>query len=189
MFTKHRWQILGIVTCLCFFMDWLSKYLAATYLYGHLPIKIIGNYVQFMLVYNRAALFGIDPRHWIPFFPLNAFFFVFTIIAIAVILFYFKILHEKDILSQIGLILILPGALGNLFDRIVHPAKGVVDFIRVGISDTVYWPIFNLADAYVTVGVILMIISFIFEGQYGKKTRSSTAPEKPVSQDNTVVNE
>jgi signal peptidase II len=62
-----------------------------------------------------------------------------------------------------GLTLILPGALGNLLDRILHPGLGVVDFIRIGVSDTLYWPIFNMADVYVTVGVGLIFINFLQE--------------------------
>ncbi|HAJ79129.1 MAG TPA: signal peptidase II [Fibrobacteres bacterium] len=173
MFFKHRWKIFFIVTIVCFFLDWLTKYLVSTNLYGHIPVRIVGEYVQFMLVYNKAALFGIDPRHWLPGFPLNAFFFVFSIIAIIVIVFYFKTLRNTDMTAQLGLMLILPGALGNLFDRVLHPQSGVVDFIRVGISETVYWPIFNLADAYVTVGVLLIFVNFLIEEQRQKKKKSA----------------
>jgi signal peptidase II len=58
----------------------------------------------------------------------------------------------------IGFILILSGGLGNLVDRIFYGY--VIDFIRVG-----GWPNFNLADSYITIGVILIIIS-LFSKDY-----------------------
>ena len=148
---------------LCLFLDILSKQIVVHFLYGQPPVKIIGHYVQFLLIYNRGALFGVDPRHFLPWFPLNAFFFFFSILAVVVIVIYFSRLHLSDILMRWGLTLILPGALGNFIDRLIHPKTGVVDFIRVGISETVYWPIFNLADAYVTVGIALVFIHFLLE--------------------------
>jgi signal peptidase II len=83
-----------------------------------------------------------------------------------------------------GLLIIVPGALGNLFDRVIHSSLGVVDFIRIGISDTVYWPIFNFADAYVTIGVTLVALNFLQEEQRRKVKSGATSPietplEKP----------
>jgi signal peptidase II len=161
--TRSQWLIFISITVLCLLLDMLSKRMVVHFLHNHQPVRIIGNYLQFMLVFNKGALFGFDPRHFLPWFPLNVFFFVFSILAVLVIVVYFSKLRPSDVLMRWGLTLILPGALGNLFDRIIRPNSGVVDFIRAGLSDTVYWPIFNLADAYVTVGVALVFITFIRE--------------------------
>jgi signal peptidase II len=75
-----------------------------------------------------------------------------------------------------GLTLILPGALGNLFDRIVHSQLGVVDFIKIGLSETTFWPIFNMADVYVTIGVGLICCNFILEEIKLKKISAAVQP-------------
>ena len=58
-------------------------------------------------------------------------------------------------LKKIGLIMILGGALGNVFDRILY--KAVPDFIDFHIGNF-HWFIFNLADIFITLGVIFMIL-------------------------------
>jgi signal peptidase II len=181
---KYKWRIFTLVTAVCFFLDWMTKHIAMSTLQGRPPIRIIGHYLQCMLVYNKAALFGLDPRHILPFFPLNMFFFIFSCIAITAIVIYYKSLREGDSLMLWGLLIIVPGALGNLFDRVIHSSLGVVDFIRIGISDTVYWPIFNFADAYVTIGVTLVALNFLQEEQRRKVKSGATSPietplEKP----------
>jgi signal peptidase II len=159
----------------CFFIDWLTKYLAASLLQGKRPFHVAGRFLQLLLVYNKGALFGFDPRHFLPSFPLNSFFFVFSFIAIVVIVAYFNALKESDSFMKWGLTLILPGALGNLLDRIIHPQLGVVDFIRIGVSDRLYWPIFNMADVYVTAGVALIFINFLRD-EFKPKEKSAPAP-------------
>jgi signal peptidase II len=160
---KRKWLFFAILTLVFFAIDLLTKYWAVDSLHGHPPLKIAGRFIQFLLVYNRGALFGFDPRRYLPSFPLNLFFFIFSILAIVVIVAYFRTLGDSDRAMKWGLTLILPGALGNLFDRMLHPHLGVVDFIRIGISDTLYWPIFNMADTYVTVGVACIFINFLHE--------------------------
>ena len=149
--------------------------MAASSLQGRRPFHLAGRFLQLLLVYNKGALFGFDPRRFLPSFPLNAFFFIFSIIAIAVIIAYYQSLKDSDTLMKWGLALILPGALGNLLDRIIHPMLGVVDFIRIGVSDMLYWPIFNMADVYVTVGVALIFINFLRE-EFTPKEKSAMAP-------------
>ena len=173
---QRKWSVFVIVTFVCFLVDVFTKFLAVEKLAGQFPFHVIKPYFDFVLVYNRGALFGLDPRSIIPGFPLNAFFFVFSIIAITVIVLYYKNIKNTDMLMQWGLTFILPGALGNLFDRIIHPHLGVVDFIKIGISETTFWPIFNMADVYVTIGVILVLCNFVQEELKQKKSSVSLQP-------------
>jgi signal peptidase II len=161
--SRLQWSLFISVTALLLCIDLLSKNWAEDFLHHRLPLRILGQYVQLLLVYNKGALFGFDPRHFLPWLPLNTFFFSFSALAVVVIVGYFSTLCRSDVLMRWGLTLILPGALGNLSDRILHPQQGVVDFIRIGISETVYWPIFNCADTYVTIGIVLIFISFYRE--------------------------
>lgn len=169
---KKKWLLLLTVTMVGFFLDWFTKYLADSMLdYGN-PVRVLGKYVQLMLIYNKGALFGFNPAEFISSFPLNQFFLIFSLIAIAILFFYYKSIPRNDVLMHWGVAMILPGAFGNLFDRIIHPSKGVIDFIRIGISDTIYWPVFNLADVYVTVGVAILIFCFINEEKKRKLNKA-----------------
>jgi len=185
---KHKWLLVTIIACAGFFLDWFSKYLAELKLPYGSPVDVIGKYFQFLLVYNKGALFGINPRDFIPGFPVNQFFIVFMIIAIVVLILYYRSLPKSETVMHWGLAMILPGALGNLFDRIVRAEKGVVDFIRVGISEEVYWPIFNLADAWVTIGVGLLLFAFITEEKRRKKETALNNPEDKKRENKPVVN-
>jgi signal peptidase II len=169
---KHRWWILCGVTAAGFTLDLWTKTLAARHLSGGTVRQIAGEYLELVLVYNKAAVFGLDPRQIIPGFPVTLFFTIFTILAVGVLLLYFRHLKKTEIAMQWGLALVLPGALGNLCDRILHPGRGVVDFIKADLNVWPFdpWPVFNLADALVTMGVAVMIIAFIFAERKRKKT-------------------
>ena len=160
---KKRWTVLLLVTLIGTFLDWFTKYLADSKLTFGLPIPVVGDFFQLLLVYNKGAVFGLNPRSFFPGFPVNTFFIIFTIAAIVMLLIYFKNINRKDVLTHWGIMLILPGALGNLLDRLLHSQKGVIDFLKIGVSNNVYRPIFNFADVYVSLGVIILCISFILE--------------------------
>jgi signal peptidase II len=168
---KYRWWILAGIVAVGFFVDWWTKILAVRHLSPVEPLRIVGNYLELVLVRNKAAVFGLDPRHLIPAFPLNQVFTAFHLIAVVVLVVYYRYLKKTDRLMHWALAVILPGALGNLFDRLVHPSLGVVDFIKMDLRVWPFhpWPVFNMADAWVTVGVGLMILSFLLEERRRKK--------------------
>jgi signal peptidase II len=169
---KHRWWLLVIVAAVGFFIDWWTKYLAAKHLSSFETYRLAGDWLELVLVYNKGAVFGLDPRHLIPGFPVNMFFTVFHVLAVIILVAYYRYLKHYDRLMHWALAVILPGALGNLFDRIMHPAIGVVDFIKMDLRVWPFnpWPVYNMADAFVTIGVGLMIACFIIEDRRRKKT-------------------
>jgi len=82
---------------------------------------------------------------------------VFTILAAVMLVVIFRMyLHTRphDVPQAVALGLIAAGALGNLIDRL-RSTRGVVDFIDVGVGDARFWT-FNVADAGVTVGAVLL---------------------------------
>jgi signal peptidase II len=92
------------------------------------------------------------------------FFIVTTLIAIGLILSFFRQLSPGDRLSATALGLILGGALGNLIDRLVHGE--VVDFLRIQLWGGHTWPDFNVADSSIVIGVALLVIElFATEGE------------------------
>jgi len=160
---KYRWILLGAVTAAGLFLDLGTKYLAYTRLEEHVPVEVIGRYLMWKLVYNDGAVFGTNIAALLPWLPPAVFFVTFMLLAIGFLLFYFKMLKKDEVLLHIGMMLVMPGALGNLHDRIAYGDKGVVDFILMGIPPNHYWFIYNVADIFVTVGVSIMVIYFIVE--------------------------
>lgn len=166
---KNRWGLMAVLACGGLFLDWLTKHIVQTSLPYGVPHDVIGHYLQFLFVYNKGALFGFNPRTLIPFFPVNMFFFIFNTLAMIILILYYRSIPKGERTLLFGLAMIMPGALGNLLDRVLHPQMGVVDFIKMGISENTYWPIYNFADAYVTIGVVLLLISFMKEEKNKKK--------------------
>ncbi len=175
---KFKWVVLISVALIGFFLDWYTKFLAEKYLTYGMPHTVFGDYLQMLLVYNKGAIFGLDPKKLVFGFPTNQFFFVFNTLAMLLLAFYYHNIPKRERLMHWGIALIFPGALGNLFDRIIHAQKGVVDFIKIGISPDLYWPIFNFADIYITIGVAILIFCFITEEKRRKKYESGIEPLK-----------
>ena len=173
---RHPWLLLGVVTVIGLAADLVSKLLAEQWLPIGQPRSCLGKTLELMLIYNRAGVFGIDPGNVIPGFHVQNFFPFFNLVAALLLLVYYRFLKRSSVFMHWALAFVMPGALGNLLDRIIHPARGVVDFIKVDLGFPPFhpWPIFNLADAWVTIGIILMAVSFLFEEQ-GKKNASEAA--------------
>lgn len=131
-------------------------------------ISVIGDFLTITFVENPGMAFGIE------FGAGKILLSIFSLIAsIGIIWLLFK-LEEHPTVVRIGVMLILAGAFGNFVDRMFYGVfyseaplfyGHVVDFIRVDIPDIdigplyyTHWPVFNFADAYVTVGVIILLI-------------------------------
>lgn len=112
--------------------------------------NIIGNVVKFTYIRNPNSVFGLHFGGPIISTALTVIAFIFVMI----------LFFKSDIrFSLLGLSLIIGGALGNLMDRVLY--MEVIDFIQVGARGW-YWPTFNVADSFVTIGLILIIIYFLF---------------------------
>lgn len=138
--------ILGIV------IDQITKNLASTMLDPDEPVDVIGKVFQFVYTENAGAAFGMMQGK-------QTFFFIITALVVLFILYFiFKMPHDERYFS-IGLVLsfVFSGAVGNLIDRIVHTY--VVDFIYFS---PINFPVFNVADIFVTVGCIVFAIMVLF---------------------------
>ena len=122
----------------------------------------INQYLNIYLVWNTGIGFGIFSSENSLFYN----FFTGVIILINFVLLYFAIIEIK--IKSFFLMVILGGSLGNLFDRIYYSA--VPDFIDLN-YDGYHWFIFNVADIFITFGIICLILSeFIF---YKKKNEKN----------------
>lgn len=113
------------------------------------PHEVIGNWLQLTLAYNKSAAMGIDLGQWSR--PLLA---LLTFVALAILGMIYRKAAVHDRWLAVALALIIGGATGNLVDRLAS-ARGVVDFLDVGIGDHRFW-IFNVADMGVTTGAMLL---------------------------------
>jgi len=129
-------------------LDQFSKYLIARNFLLNGSLSLMGGVLRLTYIRNPNAAFGISFGPRIPLLPI-------ALLAICILLLTFYKTGSKGGASLVGLSLILGGALGNLIDRIRF--KEVVDFIDIGVG-RFRWPVFNIADSCVTVGVVLLIL-------------------------------
>ena len=110
-------------------------------------------YLNLYLIWNKGIAFGLFSFE--KFFIYQSISLVIFIISIVLII----MIVKSDGFKKYSLILILGGALGNLFDRIYYSA--VPDFIDLHINGF-HWFIFNVADIFITIGVINLILDELF---------------------------
>ena len=144
--------IILIIIIFSFFLDLLTK----NYALNHLIINhslSINNFLNFTLAFNYGAAFSFlsDAGGW-----QRWFFIIFSFIVI-IIISYMMIYDDNS--PYIAFSFVIGGALGNLNDRIIYGY--VIDFIEI-YYNTFYWPIFNIADVAISIGVILLLHNIIF---------------------------
>ena len=112
------------------------------------------NYLNIRLIWNEGIAFGLLS------FNSRFFYNSLSILILVIILIVLYMITQSNGLKKYSLILIFSGALGNFYDRIFYQA--VPDFIDFHINNF-HWFIFNLADIYITLGVLFMIVLEIFD--------------------------
>ena len=163
---QFRTSVLLSTSCLIFILDRLTKYLCNTYLdYGQ-PVTVFPGF-DLLLAYNSGAAFSFlnDAGGWQRWLLTG---FSSTISVLLVI--WIIRLPKQEKLSAIALCLILGGALGNLYDRMLHGY--VVDFISI-YYQSYRFATFNIADSSVFLGACLMILD-IFRNRPGPSQLAET---------------
>jgi len=154
--------IVWTVALSAIFLDQASKILVETTMKLGQSDAVVGDLFRLTYIKNAGGAFGI-------FLGGGWFYFLASLIAVMMILFYLRRLPAGRILPRLSLAMILGGALGNLIDRL---RSGVVtDFLDFGIGTT-RWPVFNLADAFITVGVMLFFIAMLRTQKEGAEDRT-----------------
>ncbi|MGF1548427.1 MAG: signal peptidase II [Thiotrichales bacterium] len=148
---KWLWLSGAVIT-----LDQATKYLAERGLVMHDPVAVIPGFFNFTLMYNTGAAFSFlaSAGGWQRWF--------FTVLALGVsivLVFWLKRLPSNERWTAAALALILGGAIGNVIDRILH--GHVIDFIQ-WYYDKYYWPAFNIADAAIFVGAVILIALTLF---------------------------
>lgn len=147
----RQWRFLW-VTILVLLVDFITKNLANHVMSVGQSINLFPG-LNLTLVHNTGAAFGLlaQAGGW-----QKTLFIIVAIVVAVVILVWLRLMKTSDRVTAIALCLILGGALGNLYSRII--AGYVTDFIDVYYK-VLHWPSFNIADSAITIGVILLIWS------------------------------
>lgn len=140
-------MLLLLIAAFVVAVDQFTKYLVTSNMSEGMGIPIIDGIFHLTFILNAGAAFGILEN--------NRWFFVVTALSVLIFLFYYRraIMAESK-LVQMGIALFAGGALGNLIDRIRTGL--VIDFFDFRI-----WPIFNVADIAICLGVGLILWSTI----------------------------
>ncbi|MDF3844781.1 signal peptidase II [Pseudomonas citronellolis] len=151
----NRFGRLGLlwITVLVLVVDQVSKAYFEGTLSLYQQIVVIPDLFSWTLAYNTGAAFSFlaDSSGW-----QRWLFALIAIVVSAVLVIWLKRLKPSDTWLAIALALVLGGALGNLYDRIV--LGHVIDFILVHWQNRWYFPAFNLADSAITVGAIMLAL-------------------------------
>ena len=159
---RQRALLVAVIVVAVVFLDQLTKTWAVASLADG-PVSIIGTDVQLALSRNTGGAFsllqGMTP--------------VLAVLAIVLVVFLVRAARRTDgLVAVVALALVLGGAIGNLSDRVLRSPGflrgAVVDFVRVG-----GFPTFNVADAAITSGAILLVGWSIFGGG---RDRAEAAP-------------
>jgi len=143
-----------IIILVIFLSDRISKIyiIQMAELEGVVDIYIT-TYLNFYLIWNKGIAFGL--------FSFNEVFIynIITIIIITITLIVLIMIAKTEKFKKYFLLFVFGGSLGNLFDRIYYSA--VPDFIDFHIKDF-HWFVFNVADIFITLGIICLIFDEIF---------------------------
>lgn len=144
--------MIGIIGSL-FLADQITKFIANFTMMEGQNYEIIDNFFYFTYVHN-------DGMAWSLFRGMRWLFVICTILAIGVMFYFFCMTKKHEVLTRYGLVVVLGGTLGNLVDRIF--LGYVRDFIHFYIYNYDF-PIFNVADIAVVLGIGMIILEIIIQ--------------------------
>lgn len=158
---------LFIVALLIVVLDQLTKWLVVTNIpYGGSwsPWEWLSPYARIVHWSNTGVAFGMLQG-------MNPVFIGLAILVSGAIIYYYQQIDKKDWLIRLALIMELGGAIGNLIDRIRY--GHVIDFISIG-----RFPVFNVADSCITVGVVVLLIGVWVQEKREKARAARPADDK-----------
>ena len=150
-----------LIIIIIFLIDRLSKFYVIFLNEKNNGLQIYSSkFLNIELYWNSGIAFGL-----FSFSENNLYNYMTLLIVLVILVIVAMTLKSKDF-TKLALLIILGGAIGNLFDRIIY--KSVPDFIDIHFGD-LHWFIFNVADIFISLGVIFMILIEII----GKKRKNN----------------
>ena len=137
--------------------DQISKWIVSQTLLLGERNEIIPHFFSLTYLHNTGAA-------WSMFEGQMGFFMIVSIVALLLMIGFYKGTEKDDILTKYGLVLMMSGTIGNLIDRVCfHYVRDFLDFIILGYD----FPVFNIADMALCIGVGLIMLSIVLESLYG----------------------
>jgi signal peptidase II len=162
---RGRLRLLLIVAALVVTLDQLSK----LWINANRPqTELLPGFLDLRYTENTGAILGLVHNHTELFIALG----IAGLVIILVFLYYFP---PATTLVTVSFALILGGTVGNLTDRI--RLRHVIDFINFHVHELFHWPTFNIADAALTVGILMFIYYFYKSGGLKKAYERSRKPQ------------
>ena len=160
-FFKKNFYIYLFFVFLIFIFDRLSKIYVINESLKNLDNFIFkSTYLNIRLIWNEGIAFGLFS------FDDKVLYHSISLLILFIILVIIYIIIKSDGFKKFSLMLILGGALGNFYDRIVYGA--VPDYIDFHVNGF-HWFIFNIADIFISIGVFALIILEIFDNKNNEK--------------------
>ena len=131
-------------------LDILSKYIVFNYIDLYQFIKIT-YFFDITHIHNFGVSFGLFAGT----IPSLVLIFIGLFVTVFVIYLY---INSRDTIERWGLFIIICGAIGNIVDRSINGY--VIDFLYLHINQY-YWPAFNFADIYISLGIIMIIVNMV----------------------------
>ncbi|MGE4232006.1 MAG: signal peptidase II [Bacteriovoracia bacterium] len=167
---KLKYLVLLAVSGAVISLDQMSKLLVIKRLLLHESIPVIDGIFNLTYVHNPGAAFGLlskmDPSFRVPFFV------IVPVIALILIVLFFRKIDDRDTMTALALSLIIGGAIGNLIDRASYGY--VVDFFEIYWKEVFRYPAFNVADSAICIGAALLAIE-TFRKEKQRKNAPGTA--------------
>ncbi len=166
--SRNRWILIGCAV-IVLVLDQITKAWVVVNLPLYTPVDLVdwlAPILSLTSVKNTGVAFGLFPG-------LGESFVVLQALVILGILYYQRTLPPDEIWMHLSLGLVVGGALGNLLDRITRGY--VVDFFDVNFWPLHTWPVFNIADSAIVVGVTILLIDSFFEEQREREKMGASA--------------
>lgn len=150
IYINKKFYFNSLIICFIFLIDRITKIFVIYRYKENFGTQLYSSsYLNINLVWNEGIAFGLLS------FNESQIYNLLTLFISVIILIIFIMVLKNSGLKRLGLLFIMGGALGNLYDRIFYSA--VPDFFDLHIGDF-HWFIFNIADIFITMGVIFMIL-------------------------------
>ncbi len=145
-------KFLLFLYALLVFVDWATKFIVKNaFFYGE-SREVLGNFFRLTYVENPNSLFSISLGKNFPYVWFSI---------VVLLLIFIMFLVENNKWHTFIYTLFMAGATGNMIDRIKY--ERVVDFFDFGLNNHLRWPVFNFADSYITIGMVLLVLSIIID--------------------------
>ena len=174
---RRRVGVLALIATTVLALDLATKVTVVARFEGRTPLELAGSLLTLRVIRNPGAAFGLGVGMTI----------VFSIVAVGVVVTIIRLAPRlRSLTWAMALGLILGGALGNLVDRVFRapgPLQGhVVDTVSLFAPDGRVWPVFNMADACIVSGGVLLVLLALFGRELDGTRSGGNKAEEPAGE-------